>query len=93
MTRRQWMWLWIWLLLFFIIFCVWDKLQKFTADQKDSDTITTTSVPAVAAATAGAVATVDAVQKHARAVSDTVESNKDINFKIINATYNYKFNK
>lgn len=26
MTRRQWMWLWIWLLLFFIIFCVWNKL-------------------------------------------------------------------
>ncbi len=28
MTRRQWMWLWIWLLLFFIIFCVWNKLQN-----------------------------------------------------------------
>jgi len=28
MTRRQWMWLWIWLLLFFIVFCVWLKLQS-----------------------------------------------------------------
>ena len=29
MTRRQWMWLWIWLLLFFIIFCVWNKLLSY----------------------------------------------------------------
>ncbi len=34
MTRRQWMWLWIWLLLFFIIFCVWDKLQTLANDNK-----------------------------------------------------------
>ncbi len=29
MSRRQWLWLWVWLLLFFIIFCVWNKLQEF----------------------------------------------------------------
>jgi outer membrane protein OmpA-like peptidoglycan-associated protein len=34
MTRHQWMWLWIWLLLFFIIFCVWNKLQSLTVDNK-----------------------------------------------------------
>ncbi len=28
MTRRQWMWLWIWLLLFFMAFCVWNKLEQ-----------------------------------------------------------------
>ncbi len=28
MTLRQWVWLWIWLLLFFIAFCVWNKLQE-----------------------------------------------------------------
>ena len=35
MTRRQWMWLWVWLLLFFIIFCVWDKLQSLTNNTKE----------------------------------------------------------
>lgn len=35
MTRRQWMWLWIWLLLFFIIFCVWNKLQSMQNDQSN----------------------------------------------------------
>jgi outer membrane protein OmpA-like peptidoglycan-associated protein len=94
MTRRQWMWLWIWLLLFFIIFCVWDKLQKFTSDanieNKDKSSIATT-VPAVAATTTAAVATAaEAMQKQTRAEnaensvnSNSVSSNKDINFKIV----------
>lgn len=34
MTRRQWMWLWIWLLLFFIMFCIWNKLQTLKTEQE-----------------------------------------------------------
>jgi outer membrane protein OmpA-like peptidoglycan-associated protein len=33
MTRRQWMWLWIWLLIFFIVFCIWSKLQNINSNQ------------------------------------------------------------
>ncbi len=36
MSRRQWVWLWVWLLLFFIIFCVWNKLQELN----DTNTVT-----------------------------------------------------
>ncbi len=39
MTRRQWMWLWIWLLLFFIIFCVWNKLQSLQTTSQNSATV------------------------------------------------------
>ncbi len=42
MTRRQWMWLWIWLLLFFIIFCIWSKLQSM-----QDEIISTTAKPVV----------------------------------------------
>ena len=40
MTRRQWMWLWIWLLLFFIAFCVWNKLQQKMTNTKMANNIT-----------------------------------------------------
>ncbi len=48
MTRRQWMWLWIWLLLFFIIFCVWNKLQALANDNKvaEQSIVKTVPVPA-----------------------------------------------
>lgn len=50
MTRRQWMWLWIWLLLFFILFCVWDKTQtlatgKNNVDQSSKSTAAITQTP------------------------------------------------
>ena len=38
MTRRQWMWLWIWLLLFFIIFCVWNKLLAYKKKEHETGT-------------------------------------------------------
>ncbi len=42
MTRRQWMWLWIWLLLFFMIFCIWNKLQTMDNTQHLRTTSTVT---------------------------------------------------
>lgn len=42
MTRRQWMWLWIWLLLFFMIFCIWNKLQAMDNTQHLRTTSTAT---------------------------------------------------
>lgn len=69
MTRRQWMWLWIWLLIFFIIFCVWNKVQLLTNDIKTPTQSITT--PAVAT-----TKTIETITKH--------ETEKeDINFKII----------
>lgn len=50
MSRRQWLWLWVWLLLFFIIFCVWNKLQELndtkTVTKPTATTATTQSEPA-----------------------------------------------
>ena len=70
MTRRQWMWLWIWLLLFFIIFCVWNKLQTLgNNDLKVADQAIT--IPA--AATAKAV----------ESISKSEIEKEDINFKVI----------
>ena len=72
MTRRQWMWLWIWLLLFFIIFCVWNKLQTLTNNFKTpTQTITTaTSTPEVSSPTINQVV-------------DKGKETKDINLKIV----------
>ncbi|MCH9812964.1 MAG: OmpA family protein [Epsilonproteobacteria bacterium] len=44
MTRRQWMWLWIWLLLFFIIFCVWDKVRTLALVENTNPKIVTKEV-------------------------------------------------
>jgi outer membrane protein OmpA-like peptidoglycan-associated protein len=67
------MWLWIWLLLFFIIFCVWNKLQALKSDVEAPTTqaITeTVSVPKVIAPEPS-----KAIRK--------VEEIKDINLKIL----------
>ena len=71
MTRRQWVWLWIWLLLFFIIFCVWNKIQTFTNNSKtENQPITNaTSIP---------VTTTMPKQ-----MTTKVEDTKDINLKIV----------
>ena len=70
MTRRQWMWLWIWLLIFFIIFCVWNRLQTLNSDIKRPEQSITT--PAVIA------------PKVAQTVAKSeVEVKEDINFKVI----------
>ncbi len=42
MSRRQWLWLWVWLLLFFIIFCVWNKLQEINSTKALQQPITKT---------------------------------------------------
>ncbi len=67
MTRRQWMWLWIWLLLFFIIFCVWNKLQN-----KHMQTNTSTPV----------VVTPDTTSSQ-KAMNPDIVATKDISLKII----------
>lgn len=72
MTRRQWMWLWIWLLLFFIIFCVWNKLQTLTNNFKTPTTTLTTATSTPE----------DANQKVAQMIAK-VEDAKDVNLKII----------
>jgi OOP family OmpA-OmpF porin len=69
MTRRQWMWLWIWLLIFFIIFCVWSKLQLLTNDIKAP----VQSISPIAATTTETVGNITKAE---------VEK-EDINFKII----------
>jgi len=78
MTSRQWMWLWMWLLLFFIIFCVWNKLQTLTTDNLNAPA-TSLAAPAVAAAPQIAnTITEEVIQK-----KEEVKKPKDINFKII----------
>ncbi len=69
MTRRQWMWLWIWLLIFFIIFCVWNKLQTLSTDIKTPEQSITT--PAVIA------------PQVAQTVANNKVEKEDINFKVI----------
>jgi OOP family OmpA-OmpF porin len=73
MTRRQWMWLWIWLLLFFIIFCVWNKLQTLTTNSKKEIQPTTTTIQTPKETTVAPVPVQSATQVEKR----------DINLKII----------
>jgi len=79
MTRHQWMWLWIWLLLFFIIFCVWNKLQSFNIDNK----ITPNTIKS-----SSKTATVPAESSVEKVVKD---EKRDINFKIIKEDNSIKF--
>ncbi len=71
MTRRQWMWLWIWLLLFFIIFCIWNKLQTM-----QDDTISTTAKPVVIEKETNIAQKEQAIQKDKTKI-------KDLTFKIV----------
>lgn len=71
MTRRQWLWLWLWLLLFFIIFCVWNKLQTLSHDlHYPTKTVTTAVSPEKASS-----ATVQ--------TANIIQEQKDMNLKII----------
>ncbi len=72
MTRRQWMWLWIWLLLFFIIFCVWNKLQTLRSDSKTPTQAITNTVSAPVT-----------VPSKPTQETTKVEDFKDINLKIV----------
>ncbi len=41
MTKREWLWLFIWLLIFFLLFCTWDKSKKFTKSEFIEQNIST----------------------------------------------------
>ena len=65
MTRRQWMWLWIWLLLFFIIFCIWDKLQSI-----QDEAVSTTVKPVLIENEIKTVQTKPAIQTDKKGMKD-----------------------
>ncbi len=71
MTRRQWMWLWIWLLLFFIIFCIWNKLQSM-----QDDAILATAKPVV-------IENETNTAQKEQALQEDKTDKKDLTFKIV----------
>jgi OOP family OmpA-OmpF porin len=73
------MWLWIWLLLFFIIFCVWNKLQSLAVDNKTKNNTIENSTQIAAAA---AQTPVEITAK---------DNSRDINFKIVKEDDSIKF--
>jgi len=79
MTRHQWMWLWIWLLLFFIIFCVWNKLQSLTIDNK-------TETKAIESSTK-----ISAVPIQASVEKVIKDESRDVNFKILKKDNSIEF--
>lgn len=68
MSRRQWLWLLVWLLLFFIIFCVWNKLQELN----DTKAVTKPAITPTTTQSEGAKTVLKQSQK-----------GKDINIKVL----------
>jgi len=80
MTRRQWMWLWLWLLLFFMIFCVWNKLQTLKSDYLSDSSTETISNPIAAVVPQTEKSS---VETEPTKLVESVEEIKDINLKIV----------